>query len=487
MPPLETNTLGSAGAVVPIVRVAVLTAEQAGEDAADRAGRITEIALPAELPLREIVPAVQRIVAPSDDSGTAAAPLSLAPIGGAPFSLDATLNTVGVVDGDLLALQPVPAGPPAPRIVEDIADAAMIFSAAREKPWGIGHIRRGATAAVIGLILVATALSVAHRVFTDSLIGLFAVSAVAIGAVLGALLARAGSPRLATALAAAALPPVAAAFTLAVPGEFGAANIVLGAAGVAAWSVISITVGERAVALFTAVAAAALGTLLVAAAASLWTLTALHIGCILILVGLIVTVQAAQLSAMCARLPVPVIPAPGDPTPSAPPLRVLQDLPRRIRASDAHQTGFIAAGVLLGVTGSVFVLWPAVGGDGSVSPWAWFLVGAVALGAVLRARVWDSASCKAWLLAQPFLTATALLAVFTVTGRYGAAWWALGVFAVLVAAWVVAALNPRIAEPETYSLPMRRLLGFAAAAVDASVIPVMAYLVGLFTLALNGF
>ncbi|PRC51311.1 type VII secretion integral membrane protein EccD, partial [Mycobacterium sp. ITM-2017-0098] len=88
------------------------------------------------------------------------------------------------------------------------------------------------------------------RVVTGSVVGLFAVTGVAIAAVLGALLARTGSPRLATALAAAALPSVAAAFALAVPGEFGPANILLGAAGVAAWSVISITVGERAVALF---------------------------------------------------------------------------------------------------------------------------------------------------------------------------------------------------------------------------------------------
>lgn len=113
---------------MPIVRVAVLAA---GDDG----GRLTEMALPSELPLREILPAVQRIVQPARENDGAADPaaapnpvrLSLAPIGGAPFSLDATLDTVGVVDGDLLALQAVPSGPPAPRIVEDIADAAVIF------------------------------------------------------------------------------------------------------------------------------------------------------------------------------------------------------------------------------------------------------------------------------------------------------------------------------------------------------------------------
>jgi type VII secretion integral membrane protein EccD len=262
---------------------------------------------------------------------------------------------------------------------------------------------------------------------------------------------------------------------------------VLGAAGVAAWSIISITVGERAVALFTAAAAAALGVLLAAAVASLWTLSGVGIGCGLILVALLITVQAAQLSALCARLPVPVIPAPGDPAPSAPPLRVLVDLPRRIRVSDSHQTGFIAAGVLLAVTGSVVVLWPAVVGQGGAAPWAWYLVAATALAAALRARVWDSASCKAWLLGHSYLITTVLVGLFAVNGSYDAAWCALAVLGVLVGAWVVVALNPAIAQPDTYSLPMRRVLGFVATGLDASVIPVMAYLVGLFTWVLNGF
>src|ERR1700684_4367320 len=112
-------------AVIPIVRVAIL---------AD--SRLTEVALPVELPLREILPAVERLVvpavpeegAPTGSTATTHGRLSLAPIGGAPFSLDASLGTVGVVDGDLLALQPVPARPAGPGIVGDIAHAAVVFS-----------------------------------------------------------------------------------------------------------------------------------------------------------------------------------------------------------------------------------------------------------------------------------------------------------------------------------------------------------------------
>jgi ESX secretion system protein EccD len=105
----------------------------------------------------------------------------------------------------------------------------------------------------------------------------------------------------------------------------------------------------------------------------------------------------------------------------------------------------------------------------------------IAAGEVLRARVWDSAPCKAWLLGNPYLLTVALGVAFAAAQRYPAAWSALGVLMALVAVWVIVALSPRIAEPQTYSLPMRRLVGFLATGLDASVIPVMAYLVGLFS------
>ncbi|ABK74115.1 type VII secretion integral membrane protein EccD [Mycolicibacterium smegmatis] len=473
----------SENTVMPIVRVAVLAA---GDDG----GRLTEMALPSELPLREILPAVQRIVQPARENDGAADPaaapnpvrLSLAPIGGAPFSLDATLDTVGVVDGDLLALQAVPSGPPAPRIVEDIADAAVIFSEARRRQWGPTHIARGAALALIGLILVGTGLSVAHRVITGDLLGQFIVSGIALATVIAALAVRNRSAVLATSLAVTALVPVAAAFALGVPGDFGAPNVLLAAAGVAAWSLISMagSPDDRGIAVFTATAVTGVGVLLVAGAASLWVISSDVIGCALVLLGLIVTVQAAQLSAMWARFPLPVIPAPGDPTPAARPLSVLADLPRRVRVSQAHQTGVIAAGVLLGVAGSV-----ALVSSANASPWAWYIVVAAAAGAALRARVWDSAACKAWLLGHSYLLAVALLVAFVIGDRYQAALWALAALAVLVLVWIVAALNPKIASPDTYSLPMRRMVGFLATGLDASLIPVMALLVGLFSLVLD--
>lgn len=467
-------------AVVPIVRVAVLAES-----------RLTEIALPAQLPLREILPAVQHLVAPAlgdEDAeaggqNTHAGRLSLAPIGGAPFSLDANLDTVGVVDGDLLALRTVPAGPAAPGIVEDIADAAVIFSAARLKPWGARNIQRGALAAVIGLVLAATGLAVTHRVVTGTLPGLVTVGVVAVLTALAGLLVRPAGA--AVTLSGAALVPIAAALTLAVPGVFGPAQVVLGAAGVAAWSAISLLVPNRegagAVGFFTATAVLGTAVLLAAGAESLWSLPFLSVGCGLIVVALLITISAAQLSALWARFPLPVIPAPGDPTPAAPSLSVLADLPRRVRISDAHQTGLIAAGVLISVLGSAAIaLRPE-----TLPGWGWYLVAATAAAAALRARVWDTAACKAWLLAQPYLVGVVLTVLYTATGRLVPAFGAVVVLTVLVAAWVVVAVTPQIASPDSYSLPVRRLLGLVASGIDASLIPVMAYLVGLFTWVLD--
>jgi hypothetical protein len=77
------------------------------------------------------------------------------------------------------------------------------------------------------------------------------------------------------------------------------------------------------------------------------------------------------------------------------------------------------------------------------------------------------------------------VALYTATSHYLAALCAAVVLAVLVLAWVVVALNPPVASPDSYSLPLRRLLGFVASGIDASLIPVMAYLVGLFSWVLN--
>lgn len=451
--------------VMPSVRVAVLAN-----------AKLVEVVLPTELPLREIIPALLRLV--GADQQSPSDPVSLAAVGGSPFNLDATLDTVGVVDGDLLALQPVPWGPAAPGIVEDVADAAVIFSESRRRPWNAAHLGIAARVVSIGLVLVATALSVSHHVVVGGPGALFVTAGLCAMTVLGGLLTATRSPRISAELSAVALAPIAAAFAMAIP-EDPAAQVLLTAAGVAAWSLVCLLLGTAAIAGFSAATEVGLGVMVAAGIATVWEVPLRSIGCGVIVLALIVTVRTPQLAAMCARFPLPAIPAPGDPVPQPPPLRVLADLPRRVRNCDAHQSGFIAGAVMLSVLGSLAVALDAPG------PWGWYVIVATALAAVLRARVWDSSPCKAWLLAQPLLLGVALLTVFAVSGAYDGAWWCLVALAAQAAVWIVVAMNPRIAVAETYSLPARRAVGFLAAGVDASLIPVVVYLLGLFSWVLN--
>lgn len=438
--------------------------------------RLVEVALPTGLPLREVIPPVRRLI--GDEQQAPPDPVSLAPIGGAPFSLDATLDTVGVVDGDLLVLLPVPAGPTAPGIVEDIADAAVIFSKSRQRPWCMADISRAARLTLVGLVMVATGFTVAHHIAVGGVVAPFIAAGLAAVAVLAGLLAAPRSPGVSAELSLAALAPIAAAFALAIPGDT-AERVLLAAAGVTAWSVMSLLLATSAIAWFTVGAEVGIGTMVAAGVTTVWDVSLGAIGCGLIIFALVVTVRAPQLSAMCARFPLPTIPAPGDPTPLPPPLRMLSDLPRRVRACDAYQTGFIAGAVLLAVLGSLALIIDLPG------PWGWYVVVAAAFGSVLRARVWDSVPCKAWLLAYPFLLGIGLLAMFCLNDRYLAALWVLAGLAGQTMVWVVVAMNPRIASADTYSLPVRRLVGFVAAGVDASLIPVIAYLLGLFAWVLN--
>ncbi|MGY4712724.1 type VII secretion integral membrane protein EccD [Mycolicibacterium sp. CBM1] len=466
----ELSATIDSAAVLPIVRVAIL---------AD--SRVVDMALPARLPLREILPAVCRLLPPApvaDGAATPAAPrpVSLALIGGAPFSTDASLETVGVVDGDLLALQTIPVGPSATGLVEDVADAAVIYSAARLRPWGIRNIRLIARAAVVTVILAATVLSATYRATTGGVAGLYTVGALAAATIVATLLARARAEHVATELSVVALAPIATALALAVSNDLSAPSVMLAAAGVSAWSLTCMIVLDRLVAFFAGSAVVGTAILTAAAVAQIWHLPVRTLGCGLLAAALLIAVRSPQLAAVTARLPLPVIPAPGDPAPTAPAIDVLADLPRRVRTAQAHQLGFLAGAVVLSVVGSLAGLSPLDTAGG----WVWYAVVATAVAAVLRARIWDSVPNKTWLLLQPFLVSVALLGIFITMRQYLAASCVLAVLAALAGAFVGLSLSPKQAAPQSYSLPIRRVVGMLAVAVDASLLPVLAYVVGLF-------
>ena len=195
-------------------------------------------------------------------------------------------------------------------------------------------------------------------------------------------------------------------------GEFGPAQVLVGAAGVTAWALINMMPTS-------AISRCSprwrsWGSVLVAAAVSaLWHLPMATIGCIVLVTALLVTISA-PLTRRWGR---------DSRCRPSPPWAIRRQPRRRCAcsrtccggsASDAHQTGFIAGAVLL----RCWDRWRSQVSRNSVSGWAWYLVAATSAASVLRARVWDTVGCKTWLLAQLFLLVSGVLIAFAIQHRY---------------------------------------------------------------------
>ena len=123
----------------------------------------------------------------------------------------------------------------------------------------------------------------------------------------------------------------------------------------------------------------------------------------------------------------------------------------------------------------------ALVGQSDAPRWAWYVAVAAAAGATLRARVWDSGGVQELAPGAPYLLTATLLATFVITDRYQAAWYDAD-----RAGSTGPGLGRRRIQPE--SRLTGELFATDAAAgrfprrggIDASVIPVMAFLIGLF-------
>ena len=456
-----------------------------------------DMALPITIPIRELIPRIQWTLAtgsddyptPSDTNGDGAGrhadtdaepirPYSLAPLGGTPFSLDATLQMLAVPEGEPLMLRMLPPGPTAPPVVEDLADAAAIHSAKQFKPFETEMLGPAALVAFLAVGAFITGLGVDgwYRGHGWSAVSTLAGCAVVFIAAT-VLVHRRGAGEAGARLGVATTVPLALALAAAVPGPGAAPRVFLAAAGVVAWSLLVSTITSRYIAAHTMFIAVGVAVALAAGARILWHLPNVTLGCGVLVASLLLAHNAPTAAARSARWPLPNVPAPGELTPPPPTLAEMEDLPRKAALTHAYQTGYIAASVILAIIGSVLVVWlparPAL--------LAWWLVVVVALVTVLRMRVWDSAAPSLWFLASPMLTVAALALSFTATGHLVAGLWAAGVLIGLAAVLIGAAAL----KPGRLPIPRRRWLDLFENALLITILPAMLWLVGLVSLIRN--
>ena len=419
-----------------------------------------DLALPTSLQIRELIPRIRATLASGRDDdelidespdGDGLRPYSLAPLGGTPFSLDATLETLAIDDGEQLILCKLPPGPAAPPVVEDIADASAIHSANQFKPFEHTMLA-GLVQAVVGVLdVLACGLGVFawHRGYN-----LWAGAA----------------------LAVPALVLLAATFLVAPPwsrpgcGPLGYRGEFPAGAGRSGCRCL-VTLRRR---------------------GCFWPLPCLgvdpavvgrdqqlggalhrdgrdrrdrgghrgrsHAGPLpLYDPGLRCSGGGVTAGQQCPHgvgdvgsFPLPNVPAPGEPTPPPSTLAEIEALPRKTATSNSYQNGLIAASVILSVVGSVLVLWL----PGAPGWLAWWLVATVTTVTVLRMRIWDAALPALWFLATPFLAGATLSVTFAATNHFAAGLISAGALALLTALLLLAA----IAKPRELTIPQRRWL-----------------------------
>lgn len=458
------------------VRVAII-----GDDAA------ADLALPTKVTVRELIPRIRAILAGVGDDDDippqfhtdGLRPYSLRPMAGTPFSLDATLETLGVSEGDALMLCMLPPGPTAPPVIEDIADAAAIHSAQQTRIFdaarmlGPAALTAGLAAGALTSGLALYAWHRGHMLMTQ--IGLAVIALAFIAATVG--LRRSGRVTESGLVGVAAAAPLGLALAAALPGDAAAPRLVLAAAGVAAWSLLLLTLTDKWVAPLTAMTAVSIPVALVAACRTVWDWPFLTLGCLLLALSLLLAIQAPTLSPVFARFPFFYVPAPGEQPAQPLSLAQIEDLPRRAAASQAFQAGMIAASVILTVIGSVLVLWLPT----HPSLLCWWLVVVVGLVTVLRLRLFDAATPALWFLASPLLTTAAVAVSFAATGHIEAAAWA----AITLAALTLLLIGAALLKPGKLSIPRRGYLDAVENVLLWTILPSMLWLMGLVSLIRN--
>ncbi|MDO2394809.1 type VII secretion integral membrane protein EccD [Mycobacterium avium subsp. hominissuis] len=449
-------------------------------------GAAADLALPTTLAIRELIPRIRATLVSGrdddalepDDVTAGPRPYSLAPLGGTPFSLDATLETLAIDDGEQLILCKLPPGPAAPPVVEDIADASAIHSARQFKPFTHAQLPMVAQAAVLGFGALVCGLAIDgwHRGYQWWAAGALGVLSV-VYILATVLLRRRGNAVAAGRMGVATTVPLALALAAAVPGDAASPRVFLAAAGLVAWSILLLTITTSWVATYTAIIAVSATVALAAGVRMLAHLPYLSLGCGVLAISLLVALNAPTASAVWARFPLPNVPAPGEPTPAPSSLAEIEDLPRKTAISASYQSGMIAASVILAVIGSVLVLWlpdqpPLL---------AWWLVIATITVTVLRMRIWDSAVPSLWFLSAPFVTALTLAVAFAVTGHLEAGMYATAAVAGLTMALLVAS----VLKPRELTIPQRRYLDLFENTLLVTIAPSLLWLVGLVSLIRN--
>ncbi|MCK2221296.1 type VII secretion integral membrane protein EccD [Actinomadura sp. ATCC 31491] len=366
--------------------------------------RKADLALPADIPLPNVLPGLLRALGEVGGESAAAPGWTLQRLGGQPFDLGQSLGALGVLDGEILYLRPREAMLP-PALYDDVAD--VVASGVREGrgAWSAKHTRvvgAGGASALLALGAGGLAVSGMPALTVTIVAGLLALLLI----VTAALLSRAVGDSLAGALVGHAALPYGLVAGLFAPGTsagIGAPHLLASLACTALVAAIAGALVSDGVQGFLGAAGAATVGGICAAVVMVFAPPPAGVAAMAMAVLLALSPLVPTLSFRLAKVPLPAMPTTAEELRSDNQRLDAPAIQERTRVAQRYATGMIAViGLSALVTQALLVM-----ADGWVAD---AMTVSLSLTLIMRARVFRGLGQRLWLIGAG-LAGLAMLAV----------------------------------------------------------------------------
>ncbi|MGP4096151.1 type VII secretion integral membrane protein EccD [Nonomuraea sp. KM90] len=354
--------------------------------------RRADLALPADVPLPNVLPGLLRALGEVGGEAAAAPGWALQRLGGAPLDLGQSLGALGVLDGEILYLRPREAIMP-PAHYDDVAD--VVAGGVREGGvWSAKHTRIVGAGGAVGLLVLGgfgLAMSGMSGLIVTIVAGLLALLLV----VTGTLLSRAVGDSMAGALIGHAALPYGFVAGLFAPGGtplgFGVPHLLAALACTALVAAVAGALISDGVAGFLGTAVAATVAGICSAVVMVWPLPPAGVAAVAIAVLLAFSPLIPTLAFKLAKVPLPAMPTTAEELRSDNQRLDAAAIQERTRGAQRYATGMIAAIGLSALVAQLLLVFA----DGWVPV---VMMVSLSLTLIMRARVFRGLGQRIWLI-----------------------------------------------------------------------------------------
>lgn len=355
--------------------------------------RRADLALPADVPLPNVLPALLRALGEVGGDAVAAPGWTLQRLGGAPLDLGQSLGTLGVLDGEILYLRPREAILP-PAHYDDVADVVAGGVRDGRGLWSARHTRVMGAAGAMSL-LVLGGFGLAASGMSGLVVTIVAALLALLLVVTATLLSRAVGDSMAGSLIGYAALPYGFVAGLFAPGGtplgFGVPHLLAALACTALVAALAGALISDGVAgyLGTAVAATVAGVC--CAIVMVWSAPPAGVAAVAIALLLALSPLVPTVSFKLAKVPLPAMPTTAEELRNDNQLLDATAIQERTRSAQRYATGMIAAVGMCALVTQVLLVFA----DGWVPA---VMMVSLSLTLIMRARVFRGVGQRVWLI-----------------------------------------------------------------------------------------